>query len=66
MLELLLHALSDLKYSLREHGSDLLIRYGSAEKVIQELVKEVFIRSFIQMSFTAQVLGRSLALNSHF
>ncbi|XP_030463359.1 uncharacterized protein LOC115683085 isoform X1 [Syzygium oleosum] len=41
MLELLLHALSDLKYSLREHGSDLLIRYGSAEKVIQELVKEV-------------------------
>ncbi|KAF8008683.1 hypothetical protein BT93_K2368 [Corymbia citriodora subsp. variegata] len=41
MLELLLHALSDLKDSLREHGSDLLIRYGSAEKVIQELVKEV-------------------------
>lgn len=41
MLELLLHALSYLKYSLREHSSDLLIRYGSAEKVIQELVKEV-------------------------
>ncbi|PKI54488.1 hypothetical protein CRG98_025002 [Punica granatum] len=40
MLELLLFALKDLKDSLIEQGSDLMIRIGSAEKVLPELAKE--------------------------
>lgn len=40
-LELLLFAVKDLKKSLRDQGSDLMIRFGSAENVIRELVKEV-------------------------
>ncbi|KAL7146506.1 hypothetical protein ABFS83_06G045300 [Erythranthe nasuta] len=40
-LELLLFALEDLKKSLTEQGSNLLVRFGSAENVIGELVKEV-------------------------
>ncbi|GAV64864.1 DNA_photolyase domain-containing protein/Abhydrolase_6 domain-containing protein [Cephalotus follicularis] len=40
-LELVLFALEDLRKSLKEKGSDLLIRFGSAENVIRELVKEV-------------------------
>ncbi|OMO98081.1 hypothetical protein COLO4_14152 [Corchorus olitorius] len=41
MLELVLFALDDLRNSLKEHGSNLMIRFGSAESVITELVKEV-------------------------
>lgn len=41
MLELLLFALEDLRKSLKEQGSNLMIRYGCAENVIKELVKEV-------------------------
>ncbi|KAI4323830.1 hypothetical protein L6164_023406 [Bauhinia variegata] len=41
MLELLLFALEDLRKSLNDQGSDLMIRFGNAENVIQELVREV-------------------------
>ncbi|XP_021286133.1 uncharacterized protein LOC110417884 [Herrania umbratica] len=41
MLELVLFALEDLRNSLKEQGSNLMIRFGSAENVIAELVKEV-------------------------
>ncbi|KAG8476237.1 hypothetical protein CXB51_033081 [Gossypium anomalum] len=41
MLELLLFALEDLRNSLKEQDSNLMIRYGCAENVIKELVKEV-------------------------
>ncbi|XP_007038428.2 PREDICTED: uncharacterized protein LOC18605386 [Theobroma cacao] len=41
MLELVLFALEDLRNSLKEQGSNLMIRFGSAENVITELVKEV-------------------------
>ncbi|KAK1577821.1 hypothetical protein Q3G72_025116 [Acer saccharum] len=41
MLELVLFALEDLRKSLKEQGSDLMIRFGRVENVIQELVKEV-------------------------
>ncbi|PSS33167.1 Cryptochrome DASH like [Actinidia chinensis var. chinensis] len=41
MLEVLLFALEDLRKSLKDQGSGLLIRFGTAENVIQELVKEV-------------------------
>lgn len=51
MLELLLFALEDLRYSLKEQGSNLMIRFGCAEDVIKELVKEVsfsYIFSFVK------------------
>lgn len=41
MLELLLFALKDLKSSLRGQGSNLMIRFGTAESIIEGLVKEV-------------------------
>ncbi|CAL5367006.1 unnamed protein product [Camellia sinensis] len=41
MLELLIFAIEDLRKSLKDQGSDLVIRFGTAENVIQELVKEV-------------------------
>lgn len=41
MFQLLVFAVKDLKKSLRDQGSDLMIRIGSAENVIQELVEEV-------------------------
>ncbi|XVF09684.1 hypothetical protein REPUB_Repub07fG0116100 [Reevesia pubescens] len=41
MLELVLFALEDLRNSLREQGSNLMIRFGNAENVISELVKQV-------------------------
>ncbi|PWA40233.1 DNA photolyase, N-terminal [Artemisia annua] len=41
MLELLLFALKDLRNSLKDLGSDLMIRFGRTESVIQDLVKEV-------------------------
>ncbi|GFP88283.1 blue-light photoreceptor phr2 [Phtheirospermum japonicum] len=40
MLELLLFALEDLRKLLKEKGSNLMIRFGRAENVIGELVKE--------------------------
>ncbi|KAK1414549.1 hypothetical protein QVD17_30295 [Tagetes erecta] len=40
-LELLLFALKDLRSSLQDLGSNLMIRLGRSEYVIQELVKEV-------------------------
>ncbi|XP_077235482.1 DNA photolyase [Tasmannia lanceolata] len=41
MLELVLFALKDLRNSLKDQGSDLLIGFGSAEDVILKLIKEV-------------------------
>ncbi|CAI8600421.1 unnamed protein product [Vicia faba] len=41
MLQLVLFALKDLRKSLQERGSDLMIRFGNAENVIQQLAKEV-------------------------
>lgn len=41
MLELLLFAVRDLRKSLKDQGSNLMIRFGSAEIVIPELAKEV-------------------------
>ncbi|KAL3834595.1 hypothetical protein ACJIZ3_009331 [Penstemon smallii] len=41
MLEILLFALEDLRQLLKEQGSNLMIRFGSAESVIGELVNEV-------------------------
>lgn len=41
MQEMVLFAVEDLRNSLRDLGSDLMIRFGSAENVIMELVKEV-------------------------
>lgn len=40
MLELVLFALKDLRKSLKDQGSDLMVRFGSAEAIIQDLVKE--------------------------
>lgn len=41
LLELLLFALEDLRKLLKEKGSNLMIRFGTAEDVIGKLVKEV-------------------------
>lgn len=41
MLELVLVAMEDLRDSLKGQGSNLMIRFGSAENTIQEIVKEV-------------------------
>ncbi|PWA48557.1 DNA photolyase [Artemisia annua] len=41
MLELLLFALKDLRNSLKDLGSGLMIRFGRTETVIQDLLKEV-------------------------
>ncbi|KAL8552576.1 hypothetical protein ACS0TY_001314 [Phlomoides rotata] len=41
MLELLLFALEDLRKLLKEKGSNLMIRFGTAENVISRLVQEV-------------------------
>ncbi|GMH08801.1 hypothetical protein Nepgr_010641 [Nepenthes gracilis] len=41
MVELVLLAVEDLRKSLVERGSNLMIRFGHAECVIQKLVKEV-------------------------
>ncbi|XVE58698.1 hypothetical protein DITRI_Ditri04bG0189700 [Diplodiscus trichospermus] len=41
MLELLLFALEDLRSSLKEQNSNLMVRFGNAENIITELVKEV-------------------------
>ncbi|XP_010671998.2 uncharacterized protein LOC104888671 [Beta vulgaris subsp. vulgaris] len=41
MIELVLLAVEDLRRSLREHGSNLMIRFGNVETVLQELVKEI-------------------------
>ncbi|CAA7060225.1 unnamed protein product [Microthlaspi erraticum] len=39
-LELALIALEDLRKSLKKQGSNLMLRYGKAENVIEDLVKE--------------------------
>ncbi|KAE8022417.1 hypothetical protein FH972_008219 [Carpinus fangiana] len=39
--EMVIFAVEDLRKSLKDLGSDLMIRFGSAENVIRELVKEV-------------------------
>lgn len=41
ILELLLFALDDLRKSLKDQGSNLMIRFGNAESVIKELLREV-------------------------
>ncbi|KAJ4980310.1 hypothetical protein NE237_031147 [Protea cynaroides] len=41
MLELVILALEDLREWLKSQGSNLMIRFGSAENVILELVQEV-------------------------
>ncbi|KAA0055132.1 Cryptochrome DASH [Cucumis melo var. makuwa] len=41
MLEILLLALESLRYSLRDRGLDLLIKFGDAESVLRELVVQV-------------------------
>lgn len=41
MFELLLFAVTDLRSSLKDLGSNLMVRLGRTESVIQELVKEV-------------------------
>ena len=43
MLEIVLLALEDLRSSLRSQGSNLMVRFGTAENVIQSLVKQVFV-----------------------
>ncbi|CAH2077995.1 unnamed protein product [Thlaspi arvense] len=40
-LELAIIALEELRNSLKKQGSNLMLRYGKAENVIQDLVKEV-------------------------
>ncbi|RDY00292.1 Pheophytinase, chloroplastic, partial [Mucuna pruriens] len=40
-LELVLLALQDLRKSLKDRGSDLMLRFGNAENVIQQLATEV-------------------------
>ncbi|XP_038875211.1 uncharacterized protein LOC120067727 isoform X2 [Benincasa hispida] len=41
MLEIILLALESLRYSLRDRGLDLLIKFGDAESVLRELVVQV-------------------------
>ncbi|KAL9263622.1 Pheophytinase, chloroplastic-like protein [Drosera capensis] len=41
MVDLIVLAVEDLRKSLKELGSNLMIRFGNAESVTQELVKEV-------------------------
>ncbi|KAG6415624.1 hypothetical protein SASPL_123037 [Salvia splendens] len=41
MLELLLFALEDLRRLLKDRGSNLMIRFGTAEDVIRKMVNEV-------------------------
>ncbi|CAD5329005.1 putative alpha/beta hydrolase-1, DNA photolyase, rossmann-like alpha/beta/alpha sandwich [Arabidopsis thaliana] len=40
-LELAIIALEDLRKTLKKQGSNLMLRYGNAENVIEDLVKEV-------------------------
>ncbi|KAK6926363.1 Alpha/beta hydrolase fold-1 [Dillenia turbinata] len=41
MLELVLFAIEDLRKSLKEQGSNLMIRFGTAENVMEGILKEV-------------------------
>lgn len=41
MVELLLLAVENLRRSLKEHNSNLMIRFGNVENVLVDLVKEV-------------------------
>ncbi|GKE51101.1 pheophytinase, chloroplastic, partial [Tanacetum coccineum] len=62
MLELLLFALEDLRNSLKDLGSDLMIRFGRTETVIQDLVKEVvtFINFLTKINFLTQIVKPQL------
>jgi len=46
-LELAIIALEDLRKTLKKQGSNLMLRYGNAENVIEDLVKEVTSPSII-------------------
>lgn len=50
MLEILLFALEDLRKLLKEQGSNLMIRFGTAERVIGELAKQDYNRSRLTAS----------------
>lgn len=41
MLEFVVSAVGDLKSLLKRQGSDLMVRFGRVEKILQELVDEV-------------------------
>lgn len=41
MLEMLIDAVKNLKQTLKDHGSDLIIRFGRTEDILPTLVKEV-------------------------
>lgn len=41
MLEMAVFALRDLRNSLRAKGTNLMVRFGNAENVIQEIVEKV-------------------------
>ncbi|CAN4084857.1 unnamed protein product [Withania somnifera] len=62
MLVLLLFSLEDLKSSLKEQGSNLMIRFGTAESVIEGLVKEVkatniYVEEEVEFSLWRMVQG---------
>ena len=73
MLVLVLFALEDLRNSMKEQGSNLMIRFGSAENVIAELVKEVIFYLFFsyqtkkrifQVFFDSFLLNLSLRIET--
>lgn len=41
MLEMVVAALEDLRNALRDKGTNLMVRFGKAENVIQEIVEKV-------------------------
>lgn len=41
MLEMAVFALRDLRNSLRDKGTNLMVRFGNAENVVQEIVEKV-------------------------
>ena len=52
MLEMVILALEDLRDSLRSQGSNLMVRFGSVENLIPNLVKEVgFSNVFVVVFF---------------
>ena len=52
MLEMVILALEDLRDSLRSQGSNLMVRFGSIENLIPNLVKEVgFSNVFVVVFF---------------
>lgn len=47
MLEMAVFALRDLRNSLRDKGTNLMVRFGNAENVIQEIVEKVQVVSTV-------------------